>query len=85
MPKRIENEPQVRVGNCCGCGACPVTLFKIVGIYRYRCDACYKKETGLRHWLASPVSLDDDQPNSGMDIEQYDREIQKLSGAGRQR
>jgi len=50
--RRGETEPETRVGNCCGCGEHPVTLFKITGVYRYRCDTCYERETGHRHHLA---------------------------------
>lgn len=45
-------EPETRVGNCCGCHTCPVALFKIPGIYRYRCDGCFEQETGRRHHLS---------------------------------
>ena len=47
MSRRREPEPQTRIGICCGedCGAYGL-LFKIVGICRYRCSECYRKETG---------------------------------------
>jgi hypothetical protein len=59
-------EPQTRVGICCG-DACRAEhhatgtwsyalLFKIPGIYRYRCSTCFESETGYRHGLA--VCLD---------------------------
>ncbi len=54
MKSRPDPEPETRVGHCCGCRADPVTLYKIAGIYRYRCDSCYQQETGLRHYLAPP-------------------------------
>jgi hypothetical protein len=45
-------EPETRVGNCCGCNIYPMALFKVPGIYRYRCAECFEKETGYRHHLA---------------------------------
>lgn len=50
--KREVSEPETRVGNCCGCNQCPVALFKIQGIFRYRCAPCYARETGHWHHLA---------------------------------
>jgi hypothetical protein len=50
--KRGEPEPETRVGNCCGCHSDPETLFKVPGIFRYRCAACFQRETGYRHHLA---------------------------------
>lgn len=56
--KKGEPESEILVGNCCG-DECPdrypVTLFKVPGIYRYRCAHCFEKETGYRHHLA-PVA-----------------------------
>lgn len=63
--KRGVSEPETRVGICCG-DACKaeaergkwvnVLLFKVQGIFRYRCDGCFAIETGGRHHLA--VDLD---------------------------
>jgi hypothetical protein len=44
-------EPETRVGNCCGCNTYAL-LFKMQGIFRYRCASCFEKETGHRHHLA---------------------------------
>lgn len=52
--KRLIAEPETRKGNCGGCNQCPLTLYKIQGIYRYRCADCYEKETGHRHHLSPP-------------------------------
>jgi hypothetical protein len=49
--KRKAEEPETLVGNCCGCHKHD-TLYKVPGIYRYRCDPCFLKETGFRHHLA---------------------------------
>jgi hypothetical protein len=54
--KRGVPEPETRVGNCCGCNRYPLPLFKIQGLYRYRCDECFEKETGHRHYL-SPAKV----------------------------
>lgn len=54
--KRAETEPETRVGNCCGCNTYPETLYKIPGIFRYRCATCFERETGYRHHL-SPAKL----------------------------
>lgn len=51
--KRITPDPQTRLGHCCGCKTDGV-LFKIPGIYRYRCAPCFHKETGQHHWAAVP-------------------------------
>lgn len=53
-------EPETRVGNCCGCGRWPVPLFKLPGIYRYRCAPCFEHEAGYRHHLA-PTTAQEDQ------------------------
>jgi hypothetical protein len=50
--RREEAEPETRVGNCCGCHTDPVPLFKVSGIFRYRCADCFEKETGYRHHLS---------------------------------
>jgi hypothetical protein len=48
--KRAElTEPETRVGICCGCNVWNLPLFKIPGIYRYRCAPCYRSETGVDH------------------------------------
>jgi hypothetical protein len=52
MRKRVEAEPETRVGNCCGCHQDPMALYKIPGIYRYRCAECFQTETGYCHHLA---------------------------------
>jgi len=49
--KRQPIEPETRVGNCCGCSSYPEQLYKIQGIYRYRCATCFEMETGRRHHL----------------------------------
>lgn len=45
----ILEEPPTRIGICCGegCGEYSL-LFKITGLYRYRCAECYTKEVGHR-------------------------------------
>lgn len=53
--KRGVPEPETRIGNCCGCGGYPLPLFKIQGIYRYRCADCFEAETGYRHHLSPPA------------------------------
>lgn len=52
--KRRNAEPEVRVGNCCGCNQQAV-LFKIPAIFRYRCAACFERETGYRHHLSQGI------------------------------
>lgn len=47
-----DSEPQTRVGNCSGCNTWPLTLFKIPGVYQYRCAGCFERETGYRHHLS---------------------------------
>jgi hypothetical protein len=47
-------EPETRVGLCCGCREDRVSLFKVPGIFRYRCAACFRKETGFNHHMAPP-------------------------------
>lgn len=49
--KRREPEPQTREGICCGCQQSPMQLFP-VSSDRWRCDACFLRETGHRHPLA---------------------------------
>lgn len=55
MPKRVPaGDPETRVGNCCGCHRHSL-LFKVprsISEFRYRCDECYEKEVGVRHYLA---------------------------------
>lgn len=53
--RRPDPEPETRVGNCCGCNTDPMALFKIQGIYRYRCAECFEAETGYRHHLSPPA------------------------------
>lgn len=49
MTHFILEEPPTRVGICCGEGCQEYSLlFKITGLYRYRCAECYTKETGHR-------------------------------------
>lgn len=52
MRRRELSEPETRVGNCCGCNHFPMPLFKVPGIYRYRCAECFERETGFRHHMA---------------------------------
>ena len=52
--QRRELEPETRVGNCCGCRRDPVALFKVPGIFRYRCEDCFEREMGYRHHLSPP-------------------------------
>lgn len=47
-------EPETRVGICCGCNGSSMSLFKVPGIYRYRCADCFETETGYRHHLSPP-------------------------------
>lgn len=54
MKRRETAEPETRVGICCGCHQDPMALFKIPGIFRYRCADCFEKETGYRHHLSPP-------------------------------
>jgi hypothetical protein len=60
--KHATPEPETRVGICCG-DACKIAhdkagawstaaLFKVPGIYRYRCADCYVAEVGRRHPLS---------------------------------
>jgi hypothetical protein len=46
-------EPETRVGHCCGCkpdeALSDKPLYKIPGLFRYRCADCFEKETGYRH------------------------------------
>lgn len=53
MRRRQPEEPETRVGNCCGtkCGNHD-TLFKVPGIFRYRCAECFEREMGWRHHLS---------------------------------
>jgi len=53
--KRVEAEPETRVGICCGCSQDGMALFKVPGIYRYRCTECFQRETGYRHHLSPPT------------------------------
>ena len=46
----VNDEPITRLGNCCGCSQFTL-LFKITGLFRYRCGPCYEREVGTRHWL----------------------------------
>jgi hypothetical protein len=46
-------EPEVRAGNCAPCGRFE-TLYKVPGIFRYRCAECYERERGHRPHLAPP-------------------------------
>lgn len=58
MKRHAETELETRVGNCCGDNCSdryPVSLYKIPGIYKYRCAACFEKETGYRHHLSPSV------------------------------
>ena len=50
--RRLLDEPETRVGICCGCRADSMALYRIPGLYRYRCDECFERETGHRHYLA---------------------------------
>lgn len=50
--ERGVTEPETRVGNCCGCNQHPVPLFKVQGMFRYRCAECFERETGYRHYLS---------------------------------
>lgn len=50
MRDRTETaEPETRVGICCGCNTWNLPLFKVPGIYRYRCAPCFRAETGRDH------------------------------------
>lgn len=51
MKRQTNDEPITRIGNCCGCKTYPTLLFKVPGVFRYRCGGCYAKEVGSRHWL----------------------------------
>ena len=51
--RRKELEPETRVGHCCGCGE-DDALYKIPGIPRWRCDACFVREVGYHHHLSLP-------------------------------
>jgi hypothetical protein len=42
-------EPETRIGICCGCNTWNLPLFKVPGIYRYRCAPCLRAETGSDH------------------------------------
>lgn len=49
---RQQSEPETRVGHCAGCRQFPIALFKVPGVYRYRCAECFRNETGFDHHLA---------------------------------
>jgi hypothetical protein len=49
-------EPELRVGICCGCQKDSMQLYKIPGIFRYRCATCFPAETGYQHHLAPRIS-----------------------------
>lgn len=49
------DEPETRVGHCAGCRKFPIALFKVPGVYRYRCAECFRAETGVDHHLAQPT------------------------------
>ena len=34
-----------------------MALFKVPGIYRYRCSECFEQETGYRHHLSPPKKV----------------------------
>ena len=54
--RRIRDaEPQSRVGFCCGCRQ-DDALYKIPGLFRYRCARCYREETGHFHYL-TPIGV----------------------------
>lgn len=51
-------DPELRVGQCCG-DYCKDTLqdqqlYKIPGIFRYRCARCFYAELGQHHWSTVP-------------------------------
>jgi hypothetical protein len=50
MNRRAEAaEPETRIGICCGCNAWNQLLYKVPGIYRYRCAPCFRAEQGKDH------------------------------------
>jgi hypothetical protein len=58
-----DKDPETRMGNCCGCNTYPLRLFKISGIFRYRCAGCYYKETGQLpppYWGPEETNLDNE-------------------------
>lgn len=51
MPKqKPDPEPETRNGNCCGCHTFN-HLYKVPGLFRYRCATCFKAEVGYYHSL----------------------------------
>lgn len=52
---RRDAEPETRVGICCGCQRWNSLLFKVPGVYRYRCAPCYRTEQGYDHALCRRV------------------------------
>lgn len=60
MARGSTDEPESRIGICCG-DRCQADaqfkgaqlLFKVQGFYRYRCDRCFQAEIGRRHYLAA--------------------------------
>lgn len=52
MKRAEHDEPETRVGICCGCRSDSQALFKVPGIFRYRCSECFQREVGHRHHLA---------------------------------
>ena len=65
LRREKRGEPETRVGICCG-DACKAKqqaagtwtyalLFKVQGLYRYRCDECFAAECGKRHYLAAQM------------------------------
>lgn len=43
--------PLTTVGYCCGCRQLDLLIFKLEGVFRYRCGECYEREVGRRHDL----------------------------------
>jgi hypothetical protein len=57
MPKQKPNpEPETRVGICCGCQRSSMPLYKVPGIFRYRCAECFLRETGYQHHMAPRIA-----------------------------
>lgn len=48
-------DPEIRIGICCGCSVSNLLLFRIPGVYRYRCSPCFRAETGTDHPLCRRI------------------------------
>lgn len=56
LRRGADTEPETRVGICCGehhlGNRDGLALFKVAGLFRYRCAECFTRETGAPHHMA---------------------------------